>query len=70
MCVYHPPLEGTYSNIIDAFQSDEMENIRQEMRDAKDLNVSVISMMNQINILADSDINERYPEPPSTKLFN
>ena len=55
-CVYHPPLEGTYSNIIDAFQSDEMEkNIRQEMRDVKkDLNVSgVISMMNQINILAD-----------------
>ena len=54
-CVYHPPLEGTYSNIIDAFQSDEMENIRQEMRDGKkDLNVSgVISMMNQINILAD-----------------
>ena len=69
-CVYHPPLEGTYSNIIDAFQSDEMENIRQEMRDGKKRPECewcyFYDESNQYSCR--QDINERYPEPPSTKL--
>lgn len=69
-CVYHPPLEGTYNTIQDAFLSDEMEQIRQEMREEKRRPECewcyFYDESNQYSCR--QDINERYTEPPSTKL--
>jgi len=69
-CVYSPPLEGEYNSIVDAFMSDEMEVIRQEMRDDKRRPECewcyFYDESNQYSCR--QDINERYPEPPTTKL--
>ncbi len=69
-CVYHPPLKNNYKTIKDAFLSDEMEIIRQEMRDGKRRPECewcyFYDESNQYSCR--QDINERYPEPPSTKL--
>ena len=70
-CVYHPPLKNTYPTIELAFLSDEMEIIRQEMRDGKRRSECewcyFYDESNQYSCR--QDINERYPEPPpSTKL--
>jgi sulfatase maturation enzyme AslB (radical SAM superfamily) len=69
-CVYSPPLEGEYTNILSAFKSDEMETIRQEMRDGKRRPECewcyFYDESNQYSCR--QDINERYPEPPSTQL--
>ena len=69
-CVYHPPLKNNYKTIQDAFLSDEMEVIRQEMRDGKRRPECewcyFYDDSNQYSCR--QDINERYEEPPSTKL--
>ena len=69
-CVYSPPLKNKYNTIEEAFLSDEMENIRQEMRDGKRRPECewcyFYDESNQYSCR--QDINERYPEPPSTEL--
>ena len=69
-CVYHPPLKNTYITIEDAFLSDEMEVIRQEMRDGKRRAECewcyFYDKTNQYSCR--QDINERYISPPSTEL--
>ena len=69
-CVYSPPLKGTYSSILDAFNSDEMEAIRQEMRDGiRRPDCEWCYFYDESNQYScRQDINERYPEPPSTLL--
>ena len=69
-CVYHPPLKNNYNTILDAFHSDEMEKIRQEMRDGiRRSECEWCYFYDESNQYScRQDINERYPEPPSTKL--
>ena len=70
-CVYHPPLKNNYKTIQNAFLSDEMEVIRQEMLEGKRRTECewcyFYDDSNQYSCR--QDINERYPDPPPSTLL-